>query len=147
MAIEVTLAIEPSLIALGESKAIVANRLANLGSQFVRWRQEVDGTPASTVFKFVDNAEMERFLGRALEMPGVSVATHHPPSQRGQYPNDDLETAAAACRRLAERNRQAGSLRQASHWDRMADRIERGVGVRRQPQAAVPLGNVPTRST
>lgn len=34
MAVEVTLAIEPSLSALGESKATVADHLANLGSRF-----------------------------------------------------------------------------------------------------------------
>lgn len=128
MAIEVTLAIEPSLIAPGESTAIVANRLANLGSQFVRWRQEADGAPASTVFKFIDEAERGLFLGRALAIPGVSVATcQDAPAPRAPR-TEDLKIAEDACRRLAERNRQEGSPRQANYWDRMADRILRASG-------------------
>jgi len=58
----------------GEHPAAIAARLADLGRYLTGWHPAVDGAPATAYFSFASEDERERFLARALNVPGVSIA-------------------------------------------------------------------------
>ena len=75
MAIDVTLAIDPTAIGAGKTTASVAVDLIPLGGSLVAWRPEMSGAPARATFAFETETSREQFLVGALKTPGVYVAT------------------------------------------------------------------------
>jgi hypothetical protein len=75
IAFEVTLEIDPNAISSEETVGTVGVRLVQTGGRFVAWRQESDRQPARAQFKFSRAADRDRFVAKALKIPGVSVAT------------------------------------------------------------------------
>ena len=73
MSIVVTVAIDPSVIGEGQSTAIVAARLVNMGGALFSWTPESGVTPAKALFRFQTRTARDEFLVRMAQIPGVSI--------------------------------------------------------------------------
>ena len=75
MAIEVTLAID-STVLIGElATTTVADRLVQLGGPIVAWTPDMSGAPARAIFRFKNPARCDQFVADALASEGVAIAT------------------------------------------------------------------------
>ena len=74
MTVKVTLAISISQLPVGEPPSAIAVRLADIGGRLTGWHPDINGAPAKAFFSFESEDERERFLARALNVPGVSIA-------------------------------------------------------------------------
>ena len=72
---EVTLEIDPKRVDNAATVGTVAMRLIKLGGKFVAWRPNFDRGPAVAQFAFSHPVDRDRFVARALKIPGVSLAS------------------------------------------------------------------------
>jgi len=70
---EVTLEICPDRVDNDATVGIVGLRLVNMGGKFVAWKPDFDRRPAVAQFEFSHAADRDRFIAKALEIPGVSI--------------------------------------------------------------------------
>jgi hypothetical protein len=75
LAIVLAVSIDPSIVGEGQSTAIVAARLVNMGGALFSWTPESGMTPAKALFRFQTRAARDEFLVRMAQIPGVSIAT------------------------------------------------------------------------
>jgi hypothetical protein len=69
--IEVTSTIDPAVVG-ADQIATVAGSLVQMGGPMVRWRPDINGTPATATFKFKNHVRVDHFVTDALAVPGVS---------------------------------------------------------------------------
>ena len=70
---EVTLEIYPDRVDSDATVGIVGLRLVSMGGKFVAWKPDFDRRPAVAQFEFSHPADRDRFIAKALEIPGVSI--------------------------------------------------------------------------
>ena len=70
---EVTLEIDPDRVDNDATVGIVGLHLVNMGGKFVAWQPGFDRRPAVAQFEFSHPADRDRFIAKALEIPGVSI--------------------------------------------------------------------------
>ena len=75
MTIEVTLAIDPAGLGDGQTTAIVAAQLLDLGGLMFSWTPALEGAPARARFRLATDRDLDRFALKALKIPGVSLIT------------------------------------------------------------------------
>ena len=73
---KVTLQIDPDRIDSDATVGTVAVRLVNMGGKFVAWKPHFDRRPAVAQFEFSSSEARARFIGEALAISGVSLASH-----------------------------------------------------------------------
>lgn len=72
---EVTLKIDPALVASDATVGTVGLRLVRMGGSFVAWKPDLNGRPAEARFEFATPEGRADFLDEALKIPGISLTT------------------------------------------------------------------------
>jgi len=75
VAFQVTVEIDPETVGDNATVGIVGLRLLTIGGKFVAWHPNLNWRPAVAQFEFSARRERDEFVAKALEIPGVSIAT------------------------------------------------------------------------
>jgi hypothetical protein len=72
MITEIALSIEATHVGGAQESSVILDRLNGLGGRMVSWTPELNGHPATALFRFQNPVRCERFLAEALVIPGVA---------------------------------------------------------------------------